>query len=55
MVDSCDPMLSPHHHRKAFGRGGNTTITPLRDDVEIGQREHLSSIDVDRINKLYKC
>lgn len=43
-------------HRNAFGKDWADTITPIPDpNVPIGLREHMSTLDVLRINKLYKC
>ncbi|XP_057678533.1 low choriolytic enzyme-like isoform X2 [Corythoichthys intestinalis] len=45
-----------HSGRTAFGINGAVTITPIPDSsVEIGQRRHLSDLDIIRINRLYKC
>ncbi|XP_074648137.1 zinc metalloproteinase nas-6-like [Tubulanus polymorphus] len=35
--------------------GAGPTIVPKKSGVTIGQRTHLSKIDIDRIRKLYKC
>lgn len=35
---------------------GKETITPIPDaSVKIGQRQEMSAIDIQRINKLYEC
>ncbi|XP_047184728.1 low choriolytic enzyme-like [Scophthalmus maximus] len=45
-----------HYGRTAFGTRQAETITPIRDpSAPIGQRKGFSSIDILRINKLYKC
>ncbi|XP_062845483.1 hatching enzyme 1.2-like [Trichomycterus rosablanca] len=45
-----------HYGRKAFSINGLDTITPIPNAyVQIGQRQDLSVIDIQRINKLYNC
>nr|XP_057913523.1 low choriolytic enzyme-like isoform X2 [Doryrhamphus excisus]XP_057913524.1 low choriolytic enzyme-like isoform X2 [Doryrhamphus excisus] len=45
-----------HYGRTAFGKKQTQTIIPIPDEsVEIGQRNHLSDLDVVRINRLYQC
>lgn len=44
-----------HRSRTAFGQARKETIVPLKKNAVIGQREHLSDVDVLRINRLYKC
>ncbi|KAI5625789.1 hatching enzyme 1b precursor [Silurus asotus] len=45
-----------HYGRTAFSINGLDTITPIPNPkVKIGQRQELSTIDVRRINTLYKC
>uniref|UniRef100_A0A3Q4GTE1 Metalloendopeptidase n=1 Tax=Neolamprologus brichardi TaxID=32507 RepID=A0A3Q4GTE1_NEOBR len=39
-----------------YGRtNGNPTVLPKQSGVEIGQRKHLSQLDIERLNKLYRC
>ena len=42
---------------QAFGKQGSRgkTIDPKRNGVIIGQREHLSDLDIKYANFLYKC
>lgn len=42
-----------HYPRWAFSRNGDDTIVPLKDGVEIGQRETLSAGDLGAINMMY--
>ncbi|XP_078100755.1 hatching enzyme 1.2-like, partial [Sander vitreus] len=45
-----------HYGRTAFSINGKDSITPIPDaNVQIGQRQGLSSWDIIRINKLYSC
>ncbi|XP_014678976.1 PREDICTED: high choriolytic enzyme 1-like [Priapulus caudatus] len=44
-----------HYGPRAFSTGAGPSITPLRSGVTIGQRNGLSRIDVNKINKLYNC
>ncbi|XP_039659679.1 high choriolytic enzyme 1-like [Perca fluviatilis] len=45
-----------HYGRTAFSINGQDSITPIPDpNVQIGQRQGLSSWDIIRINKLYSC
>ncbi|XP_077162385.1 astacin-like metalloendopeptidase [Paroedura picta] len=45
-----------HYGRNAFSMTGLPTITPLSNShVFLGQRWNLSSSDIARVNKLYKC
>ncbi|XP_059213146.1 low choriolytic enzyme-like isoform X2 [Centropristis striata] len=46
-----------HYGRTAFGKRFRLeTIIPIPDaSVSIGQREEMSKIDIERVNKLYKC
>ncbi|CAM5177755.1 unnamed protein product [Eretmochelys imbricata] len=45
-----------HYGRYAFSMTGLPTIIPLSDPhVALGQRWNLSSSDIARVNKLYKC
>jgi len=42
-----------HYTAYAFSKNGEKTIIPLRDKVEIGQRDHLSEKDIAAINAIY--
>jgi hypothetical protein len=42
-----------HYPAYAFSKNGQKTIIPLRDDVKIGQRDHLSERDILAINGMY--
>ncbi len=44
-----------HYGTHYFSRNGRATIVPKRSGVDIGQRQGFSNVDVQRINKLYKC
>lgn len=42
-----------HYPADAFSKNGKQTIIPLMDNVEIGQRNHLSDKDIAAINAMY--
>lgn len=42
-----------HYPPDAFSKNGLKTIIPLRDDVEIGQRKHLTDKDIAAIDSMY--
>uniref|UniRef100_A0A8C9X9Y1 Metalloendopeptidase n=1 Tax=Sander lucioperca TaxID=283035 RepID=A0A8C9X9Y1_SANLU len=45
-----------HYGKTAFSINGKDSITPIPNaNVQIGQRQGLSSWDITRINKLYSC
>ncbi|KAJ0061259.1 hypothetical protein NL108_013934, partial [Boleophthalmus pectinirostris] len=45
-----------HYSKDAFGKNWADTITPIPNpNVQIGQRDRLSDLDVLRINHLYRC
>ena len=46
-----------HYGLYAYSKNGKKTIEPIKDPgfVHIGQRNGLSSGDVDKINTLYGC
>ncbi|XP_062380296.1 hatching enzyme 1.2-like [Sardina pilchardus] len=45
-----------HYGSKAFSTNGRETITPIPNpNAQIGQRRGMSTIDIQRINKLYGC
>ncbi|XP_042078675.1 hatching enzyme 1.2 isoform X7 [Haplochromis burtoni] len=44
-----------HYGRDFFSANGNPTVLPKQSGVEIGQRRHLSQLDIERLNKLYSC
>lgn len=43
-----------HYGRTAFSINGQDTITP-NSNAQIGQRKHMSRLDIKRINLLYGC
>ncbi|XP_043087343.1 astacin-like metalloendopeptidase [Puntigrus tetrazona] len=44
-----------HYGSKYFSRNGKHTMDPIESGVTIGQRTHLSHLDVQRIRTLYRC
>nr|XP_055063672.1 astacin-like metalloendopeptidase [Misgurnus anguillicaudatus] len=44
-----------HYGSNYFSRNGKPTIVPKDGAVKIGQRTHLSELDVARLRKLYHC
>jgi len=42
-----------HYPADAFSKNGKKTIIPLMDNVEIGQRNHLTDKDIAAINAMY--
>lgn len=44
-----------HYGPTAFTNGNGPTIEPLERGVDIGQRVGFSRIDLEKINKLYRC
>lgn len=47
-----DSMM--HYSRNAFSIDKSPTIIPLKDpNAKIGQRDHLSVKDIDKLNKMY--
>ncbi|XP_056128942.1 uncharacterized protein LOC130106735 [Lampris incognitus] len=44
-----------HYGKTAFSKNGRDTITPLRSNVRIGQRDGMSELDILKINRLYNC
>ncbi|EMP23862.1 Astacin-like metalloendopeptidase [Chelonia mydas] len=56
MLVNYDYSSVMHYSRYAFSMTGLPTIIPLSDPhVALGQRWNLSSSDIARVNKLYKC
>ncbi len=44
-----------HYWKTELSKNGQSTIVPLRWGTRIGQRERLSAIDIERLNRLYQC
>ncbi|XP_020492740.2 hatching enzyme 1.2 isoform X4 [Labrus bergylta] len=44
-----------HYGSYFFSVDGNPTVLPFEVGVQMGQRTHLSHLDIQRINKLYHC
>ncbi|XP_056323208.1 astacin-like metalloendopeptidase [Danio aesculapii] len=44
-----------HYGDDCFSRNGNPTIIPKKKGVKIGQRTHMSVLDVERLRRLYHC
>ncbi|XP_010876463.2 low choriolytic enzyme [Esox lucius] len=44
-----------HYGNSYFSANGNPTIIPKDKGVDMGQRTHLSPLDIIRLNKLYHC
>ena len=44
-----------HYGRDAFSKTGQPTIVTLQAGVTIGQRNQLSPIDIQEMQKFYKC
>ncbi len=42
-----------HYTAYAFSKNGERTIVPLQDNIEIGQRDHLSNKDIAAVNAMY--
>jgi hypothetical protein len=42
-----------HYTAHAFSKNGKPTIVPLQENVEIGQRDHLSLKDIAAVNGMY--
>lgn len=42
-----------HYTAYAFSKNGERTILPLQENVEIGQRDHLSNKDIAAVNAMY--
>ncbi|XP_003971542.2 low choriolytic enzyme isoform X1 [Takifugu rubripes] len=44
-----------HYGEFFFSKDGKRTLSPKTSERDIGQREHLSKLDIQRLNKLYHC
>ncbi|KAM7395985.1 hypothetical protein PAMA_007321 [Pampus argenteus] len=44
-----------HYGKYFFSENGNPTVLPKQGGVQMGQRTHLSMLDIQRLNKLYHC
>ena len=49
-----DPSSIMHYGRQSFSINGKDTIVPI-NNVDIGQRDHLSAKDIVELNLLYSC
>lgn len=62
-VDQADTLNLPydygsvmHYSKTAFSKNfRDPTIIPKQKDAKIGQRNGLSQLDIQKINKLYQC
>ncbi|XP_030577996.1 high choriolytic enzyme 1-like isoform X2 [Archocentrus centrarchus] len=50
-----DPESIMHYGQAYFSANGNPTMLPKGSGMTIGQRTHLSQLDMQRLNKLYHC
>lgn len=41
--------------RYFFSQEGSPTVLPKQGGEQMGQRTHLSQLDIQRLNKLYHC
>ncbi|KAL1396731.1 hypothetical protein pipiens_010319 [Culex pipiens pipiens] len=44
-----------HRSELAFTVNGKPTILPLHANIELGQRDRLSHMDIKKLNKMYPC
>ncbi|TWW69179.1 Low choriolytic enzyme [Takifugu flavidus] len=44
-----------HYGEWFFSKDGKRTLSPKTSERDIGQRERLSKLDIQRLNKLYHC
>lgn len=46
-----------HYNLQAFSKNGQPTMKPLKrsSGVDIGQRKRFSKLDIEKINRMYKC
>ncbi|KAM6984881.1 low choriolytic enzyme [Aplochiton taeniatus] len=44
-----------HYGRCFFSVNGQPTIIPKKGSKEMGQRSHMTELDVQRVRRLYKC
>ena len=44
-----------HYGRRVFSINGQESVVPHDNNANIGQRTHLSALDVQRMNILYQC
>ena len=50
-----DPDSIMHYSNKAFTKNGRNTITYKKNPSQtLGQRDHLSKIDIAQLNRLYR-
>lgn len=41
--------------RYFFSKDGGPTVLPKQGGEQMGQRTHLSHLDIERLNRLYHC
>ena len=52
-VGQYDYQSIMHYGEFAFSKNGQVTIVPLQENQKIGQRDNLSYLDIQAINKIY--
>uniref|UniRef100_A0A3Q3X5S2 Metalloendopeptidase n=1 Tax=Mola mola TaxID=94237 RepID=A0A3Q3X5S2_MOLML len=44
-----------HYGQYFFSKDGSPTVLPKQNEAQMGQRRHLSELDIQKLNKLYHC